>query len=239
MKTLFAAAIVAALATPAFAQSTAQATDAAKTAGKAVGQGTQAATGAAADAAKSAGKAVQAGTGAAKETVAGIRTEDGAGVARTVEARATVTAIDQATRSVTLKTTDGKEFTTKVGDQVKNLAQVKVGDVVVVQYTEALAITLATGGQPGLTSDAAAARAKAGERPAGVVGETTTLTAKVEAIDLEKHTITFKGPEGNTRLVTVKDPKNYDLLKKAKVGDTVNITYTEALAIAVQPAKAN
>jgi Cu/Ag efflux protein CusF len=150
-----------------------------------------------------------------------------------------VVAIDQAGRQVTLRGPLGGEITGRVSDDVKNLAQVKVGDVVVVQYTEALAITLATGGQPGLTSDAAAARAKAGERPAGVVGETTTLTAKVEAIDLEKHTITFKGPEGNTRLVTVKDPKNYDLLKKAKVGDTVNITYTEALAIAVQPAKAN
>jgi hypothetical protein len=235
MKTLAVAAIVAALATPALAQTTAPAapaTDAAKAAAK----GAEKAAGAATDAAKTAGKAVQAGAGAAKETVTGTRTEDGAGVARTVEARATVTAIDQATRSVTLKTDDGKEFTTKVGDQVRNLAQVKIGDIVKVTYTEALAITLATGGEPAVTGDAAAARAKEGEKPGGIVGQTMTVSAKVEAIDLEKHTVTFKGPEGKTRLVTVKDPKNYDLLKKVKVGDVVNITYAEALAISVEPA---
>jgi hypothetical protein len=216
MKTLTALAILAGLAaSPALAQSTSQPAQ---------------------DAAKAATKATQAAGSAAKETITAARTDTAAGAVRTVEARATVTAIDQATRMVTLKAENGKELTTKVSDEVRNLAQVKVGDVVVLTYKEALAVSLGTGDA---TADAAAmaARAKPGEAPAGLVGQMATISAKVEAIDLTANTVTFKGPEGNTRTVPVKDPKNVEFLKKLKVGDLVTITYAEALAVAVQPAK--
>jgi hypothetical protein len=44
----------------------------------------------------------------------------------------------------------------------------------------------------------------------------------------------LKGPDGDIVVVKVQDPSNMD---KVKVGDTIVITYTEALAIAVRPAK--
>jgi hypothetical protein len=188
------------------------------------------------DAATAAAKATQAAGSAAKETIAAARTDEAVGAVRTVEARATVTAIDQATRIVTLKAENGKELTTKVSDEVRNLAQVKVGDVVVLTYKEALAVSLGAG-EATAEGAVAAGRAKPGELPAGFVGQTATVAAKVEAIDLTANTVTFKGPEGNTRTVPVKDPKNVEFLKKLKVGDTVTITYAEALAVSLQPAK--
>jgi plasmid maintenance system killer protein len=61
-----------------------------------------------------------------------------------------------------------------------------------------------------------------------------TVTATVEAIDAKKNRVTLKGPEGKTQEIKVKDPKN---LVNVKVGDQVVLTYTEALAISVEPAK--
>ena len=65
---------------------------------------------------------------------------------------AKVTAVDPATRSVTLEGTGGKTRTIQVGDQVRNFDQIKdpsqlqnikKGDHVQVTYVEALAISLA------------------------------------------------------------------------------------------------
>ena len=53
------------------------------------------------------------------------------GVAETVKVTATITAIDAATRAVTLKGPKGNEMVVTAGPEVKNLAQLKVGDQVV------------------------------------------------------------------------------------------------------------
>jgi hypothetical protein len=48
-------------------------------------------------------------------------------------------------------------------------------------------------------------------------------------------TVTLKGPQGNSETVKVQDPKN---LEGVKTGDLVDITYTQALAVALdKPAK--
>ncbi len=61
------------------------------------------------------------------------------------------------------------------------------------------------------------------------------MTATITAIDKKAHTVTIKGPEGNTETVKAKDPKNLDLVK---VGDLVEISYMQALAVSLdKPAK--
>lgn len=57
-----------------------------------------------------------------------------------VEHTATVTAIDYATRKVTLQTPEGKVTTITAGPQVKRLNEVKQGDTVVARYLEAVSI---------------------------------------------------------------------------------------------------
>ena len=154
---------------------------------------------------------------------------------RTIEAQATVTAIDMATRTVTLKTADGQEKTLHVDERARNLGQVKVGDVVRVAYTEALAwkVNKSKKQEPSVETEAGAAAAKPGQKPAGGVARRTTITARIEAIDLDKGTVTLSGPQGNTRTIKARNPDN---LKKVKVGDLVDITYTEAVALKVEPA---
>jgi Cu/Ag efflux protein CusF len=151
-----------------------------------------------------------------------------------VTVNATVEAIDLGTRVVKLKGPKGNVFDLKVGEEAKNLPQLKVGDVVVAKYYESIAVEVKKPGEPGgVTTSGAVATAKPGEKPAGMVAKQVTVTTTVEAIDPKKTHVTLKGPEGNSVKVKVQDPKN---LKNVKVGDQVVITYTEALAISVEKA---
>jgi hypothetical protein len=97
-----------------------------------------------------------------------------------VSVAATVVKVDQKKRVVTLRDSDGKEFEVKVGDEVRNLAQVKKGDQVVTTYYESLALMLKKPGEakPGLDTEILADRAKLGEKPAGTVATQTTLTSR-------------------------------------------------------------
>lgn len=155
-------------------------------------------------------------------------------VVATATATATVTKINQKTREVTIKTTDGKEHSFVAGDNVKNLAQVKKGDIITVNYTEALAYEVRKHGTAGgvVTSEAVAS-AQPGSQPAGVVAQQTTVTVTITAIDPSVPTVTFMGPKGNKKTIQVRDPQK---LVGVKVGDLVDITYTEAIAIKVDPA---
>ena len=155
-------------------------------------------------------------------------------ISEAVEMQATVTAIDQKTRMVTLKAPEGNETTIHVDKRARNLAQVKVGDVVKLAYVQQVAwqVRKSGGGAPSgdVQTESAAARAQPGEKPAGAVGQRITFAASIEAIDLAKGTVTLKGPEGNSQTIKARDPAN---LKKVKVGDVVDITYTEAVGIKV------
>lgn len=158
----------------------------------------------------------------------------GEAVLGAVQVTATVAKIDLITREVTLKAADGKEYTFVVDDAVANLPQVQKGDVVTATYTEALAYEVKKGGKAaGGAVTVAGGAAPVGAKPAAVVGGKLTVTVAVTAIDTKVPSVTFKGPEGNTKTIRVKDPAR---LKGVSVGDTVDLTYTEALAIKVEKA---
>jgi len=167
-----------------------------------------------------------------KDVMAG--TAPGKGViAQTVKLTATITAIDAATRDVTLKGPQGKEVTVTAGPDVKNFANMKVGDQVNVEYIEALSLELKKGGGMKVerTEQAGAMGAKPGAQPAGAVGRQITVVADVINVDPATKTVTLKGPQRTVDLV-VNDPEQLKLIAK---GDQVQATYTQALALAVEP----
>jgi hypothetical protein len=151
-----------------------------------------------------------------------------------VEARAMVTGIDLPQRLVALKDEKGQEIVVEVSEAVRNLDQVKVGDEVVVSYTEALAwqVKAAGEGAPGVSTGTDVTRAKPGDKPGGTVGRTVTVSATITAIDMAHDTVTLTGPGGRSQTIKARDPAN---LRKVQVGDLVDITYSEAVAIAVRP----
>ena len=100
----------------------------------------------------------------------------GEAVVAALQVTATVAKIDQKTREVTLKAADGQEYTFIADAAVKNLAQVKQGDVLVVTYAEALAYEVFKGnGETGAELVAGAAAAEHGEMPAGAVAAQATV----------------------------------------------------------------
>ena len=142
---------------------------------------------------------------------------------------ATVTAINQETREVTLEKADGESISFIASDEVQNLAQVNVGDKLSVEYMEAIEIQVLgpDEAEVGAEGVAGASRADLGEKPA--VSETTVVVV-IEAIDKENETVTVKGPAGNSNTVKVRNPDNLD---KVAIGDKVRVTYTEGLAVKV------
>jgi len=158
-----------------------------------------------------------------------------AAIVGAVEISAQVVAIDKATRTLTLKGPKGNVVDIVAGEQVKNFDQIKVGDLVVARYAQALTLELrktrTAAGEPTVREEAA--KAKPGERPAVVGGRQVTVLADVVAVDPKASTITLKGPKGNEVTLNVQNPDQFKVVKK---GDQVEATYTEALALSVEPA---
>ena len=150
-----------------------------------------------------------------------------------VTATARVKALDQQTRLVTLERADGSEVTLYADAAVRNLAQVEVGDEVTATFYEAIAYEVK---KPGTTTAGATvteetARAKPGEKPAGAGARVTTVVATITNIDKAAGTVTLQGPTGRATMVKARDPRN---LERVAVGDLVEITYTEAVAVSVE-----
>jgi hypothetical protein len=139
---------------------------------------------------------------------------------------------------VTIVRPDGKSFVVQAGEQVRNLAQVKVGDKVTVEYYEGFVAEIAPpGASPNeLKLTDVLARAPLGERPAGAVGEAITATVVIEYVDTLRNVVHFTGPLGKTRIVKVMKPQFTEMLKRLKPGDQVTLTFFEAMAVSVKPA---
>ena len=159
-----------------------------------------------------------------------------AGVARGVELSALVVALDRKTRTLSLKGPGGKVADVVVGEEVKNFDQIKAGDMVVVKVMQSLMLELqkVKTGATGITATEGAVKAQPGQRPGAAAAREISAIAKVTKVDAKARTIDLKGPRGNTVTLDVQNPDHF---KVVKVGDEVLVTYTEAVAVSVEPAK--
>jgi len=155
---------------------------------------------------------------------------------RTISATATVTAIDMATRQVTLRRPDGTTFTVVAGDEVRNLPQVRVGDTVTLDFIDTLVLELKKGGTgagASIVTRTDMTRAELGQRPGGAAAKETTIVADVVAVDSANQRVSVRGPRGNVVVLPVRDPAQFKLIS---VGDQIQATYAEAVAVSVTPA---
>lgn len=158
-------------------------------------------------------------------------------VSEVVQASAVVEAIDAATRRVRLKAPDGRSMMVQAGPSVQNFEQVRVGDRVTVRYTEALAAEVVKPGTPTSGATVSSDRAAPGARPGGAESVTLRGVVKVVTVDTVNHTVDIVGLDGATRKVVVRDPKAREFIRGLKAGDDVQLTFTEAVAVAVEPAR--
>ncbi len=158
-----------------------------------------------------------------------------AAMAGKITLTATVVAIDAATRTLTLKGSEGKVVDIIAPPEAKKFDQIKVGDLVTVEYARALTLTLKKAGD-GIresTSETATAGAPAGAVAGGAAAHQVTILANVTAVNKKEGFITLRGPKGNSVDLAVSDPGQMKLIK---VGDQVEAVYTVAMAITVDAA---
>jgi Cu/Ag efflux protein CusF len=155
--------------------------------------------------------------------------------ADSVSKTATIAAIDHTNRVVTLKDDKGNVEDFKCGPEIKRFDELKVGDTVTFSYHAAVVYQIA---KPGASSTSAPESVSAvrgqGPKPSGAYARQRQVTVTVEAIDPAVPSITVRAPNGNTLSAQVKDKKN---LGGVKVGDKIDITYTEAMMIVVEAPK--
>jgi len=161
-----------------------------------------------------------------------VRAFAAAEVGESVTATATVQSIDLATREVVLKGEDGKTATVVVPDNIANLDKLKVGDTVTTTYAVAIAAQILKPGEAPAMADVAAAKQGGGEI---VSARQVSAVLKVVSVDAAANTVTLTGPRGNTETVKVKRPELQAKLATLKPGDDVQITFTEATAIKIEP----
>jgi hypothetical protein len=146
-------------------------------------------------------------------------------------ATATVESIERATRTVVLKAENGVYTTVEVPLSVTKFDAMKVGDKVTAKYYDNIVLRLKPAGEKAVDTDAAGITRAGGAKPAGTASTQRTITATITQIDMKVPSITFKGPNNWTYSSRVED---IDALKKVKVGDRMDITWTEAVMVSVE-----
>lgn len=84
----------------------------------------------------------------------------------------------------------------------------------------------------GASTSAQESTAPEAEKPAVYREEAVTITATVQAIDLERRIVTFKGGR-NKQLVKLKVSEKVENLSRLQVGDRVVVKYIESVAVRV------
>jgi hypothetical protein len=132
----------------------------------------------------------------------------------------------------------GNTVTFTVDKRVKRLKEVKVGDTVEADYYVSVAAELRKPTpeeeKNPLVVLEAAGRAPKGTSPAGGGLRQFKVVTTVEGLDRTTETITVKGPGGNSLTARVEDPSR---LTQIHIGDTIVVTYTEALAVSLEKAE--
>lgn len=171
-----------------------------------------------------------------KQAAASSIDRPGAAEGELVVVTATVKAIDRKKRVVTLQYPDGKEAKIKCGPEVRNFAQIHVGDKVTAEFLDTVELFVtAPQGTPTANTSQALERAPLGSKPGMVAVETVEVTATVVAIDYTSREVRLIGPEGKT--IKVKAGPEVKRLNEVKTGDTVVARLTEAVAIKVTAPK--
>jgi hypothetical protein len=150
-----------------------------------------------------------------------------------VEFTSKVDAIDYQKRTIVLKGSDGKMRVFTASKDVRNLDQVKPGDLVKVQLVEETALFVRKASDPPEAAETSTVGlAPKGAKPGIMFVDTLQLTANVNAVDYQKRMITLTGPQGNVRTYKVSD--DVKRLNDVKAGDQVVLRVTDALAIFVE-----
>jgi hypothetical protein len=151
---------------------------------------------------------------------------------------ATVTAVNAETRQVSFRNDQGEISSIVAGPEVRNFAQIKVGDTLHIRMMQALlmevrpkaTLVTRTEVEKGMTA------APLGSQPGVATGSRISTTVTIQSLDKKKDFVKFTLPNGEVRSTTAKTAAGKELLQTLKVGDQVDVVFTEATGLVMEPA---
>lgn len=164
---------------------------------------------------------------------ASAQVKDGAVIVDAVEGVVTVVDVDREARKVLVRGPNGREVEFAVPAEAQNLDQVHPGAKFKVRYLQAVAVSIAKGGNATSSNSRSMQLAPKGDVPGGVIATVRQLSGTVESIDQDSRLVTLRGPEGRNLTFTVDDSvQGLDQIEK---GDVIGVEYAESVAMRMLP----
>ncbi len=140
------------------------------------------------------------------------------------ELETVIEAIDPTSRTLTLRTAQGQTTTMKLAPNV-DMARIRQGDTLLIGIRQTVSARVLPPGSAVL-----GASRKAGVAPKeepGAWSQQLVLVNEITAIDLAANTATVQGADRQPRTIEVKTPEMQQRLHSLKVGDLLELTFTE------------
>lgn len=148
--------------------------------------------------------------------------------------KARVQAISRKHRILTLKFPDEKVAKIKVGPEVRNFAEIGVGDTITVEFRDEVEVYVTgPGGKPIWEEVQEIKKAPKGVKPGAAIIRAYEYSASVVDIDYQTRKVFLKGPDG--KLIQVTGGPEVKRFNEIKKGDMVVARLKEAIDIKVSP----
>jgi hypothetical protein len=150
-----------------------------------------------------------------------------------ISVTATVEAIERTSRTLTLKGPEGKLTTVTVPSDVKRFDSLNLGDTITARYYDNVILRKKAPGEKPVDTLTGSILPGDGGKPRATAALQRTITASITAIDPAVPSISLSGPNNWSYTSRIADKA---ALAQVKVGDQLDITWTEAVLISAEPA---
>ena len=159
-------------------------------------------------------------------------------ISQEIVLESSVRAVNAETREITLERSDGSMVVIVAGPEVRNFAQIDVGDTVKARYIESLSAQRLEPGDVGTepVAGVVVGVAEAGSKPGMGIGAGAAVTVIVESVDPKHHIVVFTelGRDGGLRSVRAQRDEGRAFISGLVPGDRVRLVFTEAVALTVE-----
>ncbi len=147
---------------------------------------------------------------------------------------ATIETVSRTTREILVRDADGNYTTYRLPARVRNFNQIKPGDVVQIDVTDTVVLSLVRGGSPTAAAEHThIRRAPHGARPGFSMRNVSQITSQVDSVNRDARQVVLRSADGKLHTVRAPDDVNLD---NVQPGDTVVATLIEAAVLAIRPA---
>ncbi|POF63264.1 preprotein translocase subunit YajC [Novacetimonas maltaceti] len=146
---------------------------------------------------------------------------------------ATVETVDHEAGTVLLRDHTGDLVTVRIPPEARNVPHLQAGDKINIRFFKTMAVSIVPPGTQPPESTVTSARGYAGLHPHGMLVSNRRERVHVLAVDPAQHLITFDDADQITRTEVVQEKAMQDFLNTVKVGDTVDVTVTDAVSFEV------